>query len=313
MKKILITAIGGDVGYGLIKAIKESKHELYIIGCDVREYNMSRDVVDKFMVCPPFSKEKDWIKFVLNVMISEQIDYLWPVTENEIQIVRKNKSAFAGVRVIMNSDRVLDVALNKKKTMQFLGNGGVKVPRVYEINEITEDSYPLILKEEFGCGSHGVRVVHDKDELEEALGILDNPVIEQYVGSSEDEYTLTVFSDGVVTNSIAFKRTLGYDGMSKFVELEKDETIAGIGRKIAGLFELRGSFNIQMRKQDNEYYVFEINPRISSTIGFRSKLGFNDAAWWINMLEGKKTKKYSCPKGHVHGVRSVEEKIFVED
>ena len=48
MKRILITAIGGDVGYGIIKALKRSNHALYIIGSDVKKYNCSYDLVDEF-------------------------------------------------------------------------------------------------------------------------------------------------------------------------------------------------------------------------------------------------------------------------
>ena len=65
-----------------------------------------------------------------------------------------------------------------------------------------------------------------------------------------------------------------------------------------------------MRNQYEIFYVFEINPRISSTIGFRSLLGFNDVAWWIDLVEGNKIKKYEYPNEKVYGVRSVEEKLF---
>ena len=41
MKKILVTAIGGDVGYGIIKSIKKSNYDLYIVGCDIKKYNCS--------------------------------------------------------------------------------------------------------------------------------------------------------------------------------------------------------------------------------------------------------------------------------
>jgi carbamoyl-phosphate synthase large subunit len=33
------------------------------------------------------------------------------------------------------------------------------------------------------------------------------------------------------------------------------------------------------RKHEGEYYIFEINPRFSSTVHIRSKMGFNDVLW----------------------------------
>lgn len=41
MKTVLITAVGSDIGYGIIKALKASQHDLYMIGCDINQYNMS--------------------------------------------------------------------------------------------------------------------------------------------------------------------------------------------------------------------------------------------------------------------------------
>jgi carbamoyl-phosphate synthase large subunit len=157
-----------------------------------------------------------------------------------------------------------------------------------------------------------VFIVNDYDELEKKYLAMENAVIQEYVGSADDEYTMTVFSDGDIVNQITFKRTLGLGGMSRFVELVHDESLNEVAGKIAGLFGLRGSINVQMRKRNNRFCVFEINPRISSTIGFRNQLGFNDVAWWIDMQEGKQVKKYDTPEAKVHGVRSVEEKLFFE-
>jgi carbamoyl-phosphate synthase large subunit len=52
-----------------------------------------------------------------------------------------------------------------------------------------------------------------------------------------------------------------------------------IGIKIAKKLELNGSINIQLRLHEGLPYIFEINPRFSSTVFIRSELGFNDVAW----------------------------------
>ena len=98
--------------------------------------------------------------------------------------------------------------------------------------------------------------------------------------------------------------------MSRYVELMNDLQFADIAKKIADMFSLRGSVNVQMRKREGEYYVFEINPRISSTVGFRTELGFLDVSWWLDMMEGNDVPEYVCPKEKIYGARTVEEKIF---
>ena len=55
---------------------------------------------------------------------------------------------------------------------------------------------------------------------------------------------------------------------------------------IAEYYQLNGSINIQSRKQNNEFYIFEINPRISSTVFIRNHFNFQDLLWWIcNLLD----------------------------
>jgi carbamoyl-phosphate synthase large subunit len=316
MKKILVTAIGGDVGYGVVKSIKMREKRLYIAGCDTMEYNYSRDEVDEFFIAPPYRDEKSWIEIITGFMRENNIDYFWPVTEPEIKIVDKNRESFKGVTVFINASNVLEISLDKGKTADTLKNAGIDTPKTwYGIDEFKNTKnveFPIILKEKFSCGSHGVCVVEDMAELEEKLKEMEDAIIQEYVGSSDDEYTMTVFADGCTVNHIAFKRTLGLGGMSRYVELVKDEKLEDTAKMIAGLFNLKGSINVQMRRKNNHYYVFEINPRISSTIGFRNQLGFNDVAWWIDMQEGISVEKYIAPNKKVHGVRCVEEKLFFE-
>ena len=71
MKKILVTAVGGDIGYGIIKAIKESNHDLYIIGCDIKKYNVSYDLVDEFHVCPPYRNIDNWTACMTDIISSQ--------------------------------------------------------------------------------------------------------------------------------------------------------------------------------------------------------------------------------------------------
>lgn len=313
--KIFVTAIGGDIGYGVIKALKQSQYELHIVGCDINKYNYSLDVVDEFYVCPPYSDEEAWLSFVLDILSKTKADYFWPITEPEIKLVQKHADKFAGVKVVINTDNVIDVATDKGATAQALRDAGVATPKTWDKVDkylLENPTYPAIVKEKFGCGSHGVKIVNSNEELKEAFENMQDPIIQEYVGNSDEEYTMTVFSDGNIVNSIAFKRTLGFGGMSRSVELVHDDQIQIIAEKIARFFNLVGSINVQMRKTEDGFCVFEINPRISSTIGFRCQLGFNDVKWWIDLMEGHPASQYTVPDKKVHGIRNVEEKLFFE-
>jgi len=59
--------------------------------------------------------------------------------------------------------------------------------------------------------------------------------------------------------------------------------------------ELIGAINVQLRMKDNEPYIFEINPRFSSTVGFRHRMGFQDFLWSIEHALGLQISDYTPP------------------
>lgn len=56
---------------------------------------------------------------------------------------------------------------------------------------------------------------------------------------------------------------------------------------IAQGLDLCGSMNIQLRLTENGPRVFEINPRFSSTVLMRHRMGYTDVLWAIDEAEGK--------------------------
>lgn len=310
MKKIFITAIGGDIGYGVIKSLKKGCNELYIIGCDIQKYNCSYDLVNEFYISPPYKDEEEWIEFALKIINKHGIEFFWPITEQEIKLVHKYRSVFKNSTLVINNKKILDITMDKGKTAHYLQKADILTPSIWHDIPSCGENFPLIVKEKFSCGSHSVSMVQTHDELVREYNHMKDPIIQTYVGNVDEEYSMTVFSDGNIVNSIAFKRILGFGSLSKFVELVHDKNLEVIAEKLVKLFKLHGSINVQMRKVDKKYYIFEINPRISSTMGFRLQLGFNDAAWWIDMLEGKKINSFIPPVGNIYGIRCVEEKMF---
>jgi carbamoyl-phosphate synthase large subunit len=108
------------------------------------------------------------------------------------------------------------------------------------------------------------------------------------VGSESEEYTTGVFSNGSSVSVITFRRRLGYGGLSVEAKLAEEPFLEKLAEKVAAEMKLTGSINIQSRKiKDDLFMPFEINPRLSSTLLFRKKFGFDDAVWWLNSLFNK--------------------------
>ena len=82
--------------------------------------------------------------------------------------------------------------------------------------------------------------------------------------------------------------------------------------KISKLLKLKGSINIQLRVTNRGPVLFEINPRFSSTVGFRDKLGFKDLLWSMQLKLEEKVEKYTKPKKGTKFFRGLEKHIIKE-
>ena len=95
------------------------------------------------------------------------------------------------------------------------------------------------------------------------------------------EYTCCIFKTKNKYKHISFKRKL-HGGTTKSGEVINNDNINDLLLKISNSIEIGGSINIQLRLVNGIPYIFEINPRFSSTIYFRYLFKFNDLIWSIN-------------------------------
>ena len=72
-------------------------------------------------------------------------------------------------------------------------------------------------------------------------------------------------------------------GWAKVVNNDK---VLKMCESIAVGMNLNGSINIQLRLTDKGPRIFEINPRFSSTVLMRHRIGFCDLLWAIDEAEG---------------------------
>lgn len=313
----LVTAIGGDIGSSVIRCLSQEFLKEDLFGCDITPYVPGYDEVSKLLLVPVYTDEQLYIHVLLDKCKECKITHVLPMTEGEIKVLDKYRKIFdsVGIKVMIQNTDVLNVAFSKYNTAKTLEKIGLNIPKTWKKEEnIKDEKYPLIIKPDRGCGSKEVRIVKNRQEYEAAISQISDAVVQEYIGDSENEYTVGVFSNGKEIKVIAFRRTLGFGGMSRMVERVEDEKINIIAESVANMFQLRGSINIQMRKQNNNYYIFEINPRISSTVGFRYMLGFKDIKWWLDLLDGKEDKISYIPEElPIVGIRTLGEKIFKAD
>lgn len=167
LRRILVTAISGDIANGILKILFEDKsNELY--GCDVNEFAIGMIYVKQFWKCR-YAIEDGYISELLEKCIDYRISYLIVSNEKEIEVISKQIEQFKriGIKVVIQSAMVLEKCLDKYKTMKFLSDNGITVPKTYtSLDEIRWDEKGhYLLKPKKSNGSNGIRMINHKEDI----------------------------------------------------------------------------------------------------------------------------------------------------
>ncbi len=313
-KTILITAVCGDIGCSAVRALRDSVDK--IIGCDANQNPPSLDYLDRFYQAPLAADADNYIAFLKDIISKERIGFVLPVSEPEITALNSKRDELEslGVQLLLNNRKIINNFLDKLKTAQYLASIGIRVPRTASLSDYDSSfGFPVIIKARRGSGSKSLWIADNSVDLD-YIKTKDNGnlIVQESIGSVEEEYTTGVFSDGRTVSSITFRRKPGFGGLSVEAVLEDVPFLDNMAHKISKEMDLVGSINIQSRRSGNIYIPYEINPRLSSTLLFRKRFRFDDAVWWLNVLQGK---RYSYKKKYKSGIakRSLTECYFEEE
>lgn len=292
---ILVTGCGGDIGQSIGKILNEYSLVKSLHGIDITDKNAGQFVYQFFSLgfaC----NHKDYISSLETFIDKNNIDFIIPISESEIRFLSENNinNNIGRAKIISASLKAQKIGFDKLKTAMFLKENQLPYPKTSLISD--KDStiqLPLILKSREGSGSSKVHLIRDKDSFDLFKKINPNFIVQEYIEDIEGEYTCCIFrSSKKEVRMIIFKRILfgGYSSYGKVIENKK---ISDLLKEISKILELKGSINIQLRMKSNTPYVFEINPRFSSTVLFRHMLGFKDLIWSIEDALGLEISPYT--------------------
>lgn len=313
--KILVTAIGGS-GHGeqILKALRAVDHDRYVIvGAEANPNTPQFGMVDQ-RASLPLASDPSYLDALMGLCRKHDIRALFHGCEPELKLFSKYRDIIEGEGIFLpvNPTPVIDLCMNKERTNEKLAELGFSAPRfirIYSRDDLkTIDWFPVVVKPSVGGGgSANVYIAQDLNELiglADYLGletIADNFLVQEYVGTPNDEFTVGVLHDmdGNYLNSIAVRRLLsgqlnirmsvpnrttrrdlgaklvvssgvshGHIGKFKEVTEQCSEIAKAIGAK--------GPINVQCRFVDGKVRVFEINPRFSGTTSLRAMVGYNE-------------------------------------
>jgi len=301
MIRILVTGVGSLLGQGVLKSIKDSSIDCNVTGTDYFPSAIGLYWVDKGYILPDILKpeisESQWIDALISIINREKINIVLPGLDFEIPILARNKSTIekqTGVVLVVSSKEIVTVADDKWETVKYLKDNNFHYPESSlpdaMHNFLHTNSFPLIVKPRFGHTSENVFIVKNKSQLHKAIQKCDKPIIQEYLGDPDQEYTCgATCVDSEIVTLISLRRTLK-NGNTQHAFCEKTDEIDAYVRKLTLSLKPYGPINFQLRLTDRGPVVFEINPRFSGTTSIRALFGVNEVEAVIKKLTGAETE-----------------------
>ncbi len=299
---ILVTAIGGDLGQAIVKALRLNRYPLKIYGCDVEPTCVGSAFVDSYHIVPLASKIDDYLCALSDLCKKLKLHAIIPACEPEINVLcRLNASnqLNQGTAIICQDAKWIDIYGDKLKCMQAL-DGKIDLVPFADGNDdesvahlVTQNGFPLVVKSRHSSGSRTLHIAKTREQLLVYIEETPFPLIQKFIDAVEGEFSIGFFSCSEFNTIIAFKRKLGFGGSTSFAETSDNAFVLNYAKQIANVTNLHGSANIQVRISSEGVRLLEINPRFSSLVAARSLCGFRDVEWSIKLALGI---KMSLPK-----------------
>ena len=278
----LITGFSGDIAQSVARILRSEYKDCRIIGCDSNLDPFAASLADASFTSPE-AKSGGYIEFISFICVSEKIDLIIPITEAEIDIFTSDKIEISS-KILMANKLAIEVGLDKFKTSQFISKLGNYAPRTYLEFDSNQLVFPIILKPRKGHGSRNVFKCSNQDEVDFYEKRIESPVYQELLQPANMEVTCGVYSNGDGKSiSIQLLRKLS-GGRTHWAKVIQDQEITELCGNIAKNLELKGAINVQLILTSEGPKVFEINPRYSSTVEMRHKLGFTDLIWGIKEI-----------------------------
>jgi carbamoyl-phosphate synthase large subunit len=286
MHRVLVTAVGGNIGQGVVKALRSGSRDYLIVGTDMEPRSAGFSIVDRASVMPAATDAALAAKLT-EIIEVERIEAIYVCSPAELAFFSQARAALeaaTGVRILVNPEGVIRIGQDKFETAGFLEQHGFPWP---ETALATDDAavdrlierwgFPVIVKPRGGWTSVNVLRLCSRAAIEAARTLVPDLVVQRYLPGDGEEYTAGVVGSAAAGTFawIVLRRDL-MQGTTYRTELAQDPAIGSQIVAMAQALGVEGACNFQFRVVDGQPFVFEINPRFSGTSGIRYLYGFND-------------------------------------
>ncbi len=286
--RVLVTGVGSNVGQGVAKALRAAFPGAFLLGTDCAPLSAGFFALDEGRVLPS-ADGPGYVAALKEVCLTAGIELVLVASHGEVLAVaraRADLEASTSARVVVSAPEAVERCIDKYATVECLRAAGCAFPQSTVDTRpealtgfLSMVGLPVVVKPRRGQGSKRVSVVSSAAQVREACDSTPDPIVQEHLGSTDEEYTVAVLADrdGRVASATAMRRTLS-GGTTVVAETGSFPEIVAEAARVAVALGVIGPVNVQMRLTSRGPVTFEVNPRFSGTTGMRALAGWNDAA-----------------------------------
>ncbi len=321
MKRVLVSGASGIVGYGVLRSLRSSGLDLFLVGTTIYDDSVAPAFCDVFEQALP-TNDEGYLEWLLATVRRHRIDLLIPAIEIDMYKWAGHVSDIQalGAVPLLNTPELLELCKDKWIFYQKLQDVGLRCA----IDSTLEQDFevlaarfgvPFLLKPRRGFASKGiVRVTGQEIYREYAKDVGLKLMAQPIVGNDAEEFTTSAFCDGkgAYFTAMTLRRKLSHNGFTDRAEVVNTANFAATIMELCQVFRPIGPTNFQFRMCSDGPKLLEINPRISSSTSIRTAFGYNESAMAVEyFLENRTPIQPPIRKGRA--VRYIDEHIFYED
>ena len=276
---VLITAVGGSGAIDVVRTLRD-QDRWRIIAADLSPYAGGFHYADACYVVPA-GADAEFEKAAARILEAERPDFVVTSVDEEIPVFQRLvEERFPAVRLVGPTPAFTRVAQDKWLCTRALEQIGVPVPRTWLASDCADAVLPAVVKPRTGRGSREVAYAETQEALQDILASLardaDQYIVQERIGGTEFTVSSVVALGGpllaVVPKEVLVKRGITQSGITRRVPAIDD-----VCARIQEGMRADGPFNVQlMLGPDGVPYVFEINPRYSTTVSLTLASGVDE-------------------------------------
>lgn len=316
MFRVLVTGVGAVIGYGILRSLRQTQENFFLLGADIYADAVGQAWSDTFEQAPLTSDPAypDWLSSVLT---RHAIDLVFPGIEQDVHFYSDHRDLFekTSTKCVLNAKPLIDFSKDKWLMDQELARIGsqVRIPSFIQGNFsflAATLGLPFLMKPRRSYASKGIVTIRAEADFERHAARLGEYYLAQpIIGSDKEEYTVAVFGNGhgETSAAIAMRRELAPAGSTAKAWVRDEESLLHEAKALCHHFQAVGPTNMQFRKDGASWKLLEINPRISSATSLRTAFGYNEALMSVRFYEGKPVVQPEIQPGFA--VRYIEDFI----